>query len=201
MPYGCPPPSQCSSKLRIAATTPSEKRILRAISAPRSQRVSINSLRDLAAVLEDVDQRAKPLGQTRLHAGVRQHETQHLRQAVVDGMEVAFEGDVVDHIELADARRVTAATDVLHQQRVIEFPDFGFGQADLAADMDADPAAADAMAGRLAFHHVERVAQRAEQFGEAELRPGSERSCDVSMDSRPIPRPAVLYAGALSISG
>ena len=48
-------------------------------SASRSARCAI-----LAAVAEDVDQRAEALGQARLQAGVRQHEAQRLRQAAVD---------------------------------------------------------------------------------------------------------------------
>jgi hypothetical protein len=47
--------------------TLSEKRIFRTMSAPRWQRVSISS-RDLAAVLEDVDYRPKPLGEARRRA-------------------------------------------------------------------------------------------------------------------------------------
>ena len=166
MPSGMPPPSQCSSRfsnaLRDGFGEPHLARDLGAAMAARFDQF----LGDLAAVLEDVDQRAKPLGQSGLHSGMRQDEAQHLRQAAVDGLEVALEGEVVGQIELADARRIAAAAEILQQQRVVELPDLALAQADLAADVDADPAAAHAMPGRLAFDHVQRVAERAEKFGE-----------------------------------
>ena len=68
----------------MPSATASEKRIWRAMSAPRWHRVSMSSLRDLAAVLEDVDDGAEALGQAGLQAGMGQHEAQRLRQAAVD---------------------------------------------------------------------------------------------------------------------
>ena len=42
------------------------------------------------------------------------------RQAAVDRLEVALEAQVVGQVELADARGVAAAAEVLEQQRVVE---------------------------------------------------------------------------------
>ena len=79
--------------------------------------------RDLAAVLEDVDDGAEPLGEAGFQAGVAEHEAQRLRQAAVDGLEVVLEGEIVGQVQLADARRVAAAAEILQQQRVVEFAD------------------------------------------------------------------------------
>ena len=126
---------------------------------------------DLAAVLEDVNKRAKSLGEPGVHSGVRDDETQHLRQAAIDRFEVVLEGDIVGHIKLADARRIAAAAEIFQQQRVVKLPDLRGIEADLPADMDSDPTAAHAVSGRLAFHHVERMAERAEDLGEPDLGP------------------------------
>jgi hypothetical protein len=58
--------------------------------------------------------------------------------------------------DAADARRIAAATEILEQQRVIQFPRLLGGQADPLSDMHADPAAAHPMAGRLTFGQVAR---------------------------------------------
>jgi hypothetical protein len=122
-------------------------------------------LRRGAGCLESGDQRADAIGEPGFQPGVGEHETQGLRQAAVDVFGVAFEGDVVGQIKLADARRIAAATEVLEQQRVIEFADLLLAQPDFAADVDTDPAAADAMSGRLALDQIERITERAEEFG------------------------------------
>lgn len=96
---------------------------------------------------------------------MREDEPQSLRQAAVNGFSVAFECQVVGQIELANPRRIAAAAEILHQQRIVKFPDFLLVQSDFAADVDADPAAAYAMPGRLAFDQIERMAERPEQFG------------------------------------
>src|SRR5262245_17964169 len=74
----------------------------------------------LAAVLERAAERAKPLVQRRLQAGMAEDEAQRLRHAVaVDVLVVAFELEIVGQIELADARGVAAATKVLEEQSVV----------------------------------------------------------------------------------
>ena len=124
---------------------------------------------DLAAVLENVDQCAEALGETGLQAGVREHKAQCLRKAAVDFLEVALEGEIVGEIQLADARGVAGATEVLEQQCVVEFGHLRFAEPDFAADVDADPAAAHAVARRLALGHVEGLTERAQKFGETYL--------------------------------
>ncbi len=145
----------------MPSATASLKRILRAMSAPRWQRVSISS-RAIAAVAEDVHDRTKPL--RRPGPLLRRDEAQRLRQAAVDLLEVVFEGQVVGEVELADARCIAAAAKVLQEERIIEFPDLGIAEADLAADLRADPAAADATAFRLPFVHIEGMAERAQRL-------------------------------------
>jgi hypothetical protein len=76
-----------------------------------------------------------------------------------------LEGDVIGQIEVADARGVAAAAEVLEQERVVEVGQFRLAEPEFGAYGRADEAAANAMALRLAFGHVERIAQRAEQFG------------------------------------
>jgi hypothetical protein len=75
-------------------------------------------LRDLTAVLEDIDQGAKPPGQPGLRAGVRDHEAKHLRQAAIDGVEVALEAEIVGQIKLANERRVAAEAEILEERCV-----------------------------------------------------------------------------------
>ena len=63
------------------------------------------------------------------------------------------------------------AAEVLEQERIVEVPAFLFGEADVAADVHPDPAAADTVSGRLAFDEIQRVAQRAEQPGKPNFLP------------------------------
>lgn len=120
---------------------------------------------DLAAVLEDIDDGAKPFGQTGLQPGMAQHEAQRLRQAAVNELEILLEGEIIGQIQLADARSVAAAAEILQQQYVVKFDDLVLAEADLPADHDADAAASHAMSGRLPLREIERVAQRTQQFG------------------------------------
>ena len=71
-----------------------------------------------------------------------------------------YEGKIVGQIDLADARRIAAAAEVFQEQRVIEILQGAVGQAELAADMGADIAGADAMAGRLPLGEIERLSYR-----------------------------------------
>ncbi|MNT63116.1 hypothetical protein D3C72_2009010 [compost metagenome] len=92
------------------------------------------------------------------------HEPEDLRQRAVDDLEVLLEGQVVGQIELADAGGIAGAAEILEQQGVVEIMQRLVGKAEFAADRRADPAAADAMTGRLALGHVERHAQRLDDF-------------------------------------
>jgi len=125
-------------------------------------------LRVLRPVAHDVHDAAQPLREAHRHAGVGEDKAQHLRQAVAHRLEVALEGQVVGQVQLADARGVAAASQVLQQQRVVQLPQLALGQADVPADVHADPAGAHAVAFGLAFGDVERVAQGADQFGQAQ---------------------------------
>ena len=112
------------------AATVSEKRICRAMSAPRWQRVSISSRAISPPFWKMLRMARKRSDKPGLHARVRQHEAQRLRQAAVDGLEVALEGEIVGQIELADARRIAAAAEILQQQHVVEVRKFRIAQAD-----------------------------------------------------------------------
>ncbi len=75
---------------------------------------------DFTAVLENIDDGAKALGEAGFKARMTKNEAQGLRQAAVDQLEVALEADVVGQIELTDAGGIAGAAEVLEQQRVIE---------------------------------------------------------------------------------
>src|SRR5262249_35859049 len=94
---------------------------------------------------------------------------QGLRQTSVDGLGIVFERQVVSHKEFADAGCITAASEVFEQQSVIKLPHLGVVEPDLLSDVHADPAATDAVTGRLAFHHIQRVAQSSQKLCEAYL--------------------------------
>src|SRR4051812_20521938 len=96
---------------------------------------------DAARVQKHVHQGAEPLRQSGLQSRVGKHETESLRQAAVDCLGIMFEAEVVGQEQPADARRVAAASKILQEQRVIEFPDLRIIEADLLADMNPDPAA------------------------------------------------------------
>jgi len=125
--------------------------------------------RGRAGGLECANDGAKAFRQPGLQAGVGEDEAERLRQAAVDGLEVALEGQIVGQIEPADAGRIAAAAEILQQQRVVQLPYPGFAQAELAADMDPDPAAAQAVPGRLALDQVERMTERAQQLRQADF--------------------------------
>ena len=125
---------------------------------------------DLDAVAQDVRDAAQPAGKTGIQAGVTEHEAEHVGQSVAHGLVVAPEGEIVGQVELADARGVAAAAEVLEQQRVVEIAQGGDIQADRLADVHADPAHADAVAFRLTFGQVERMAERAHELREPHCR-------------------------------
>ena len=126
-------------------------------------------LRDVRAVAHDVHDGAQALAHAGAQAGVAEHEAQHLRQAVLDDLVVALELQIVGQIELADARGVAAAAQVLQQQGVVQLPQLRLGQADLPADVHADPAAAHAVALGLALRDVQRMAECADQLREQQF--------------------------------
>ena len=98
-----------------------------------------------------------------------QHEGEHLRRAVADPLEIALESQVVGQIQLADARRIAAAAQVLQQDGVVQFPSLQFIEAKLLGNLQADPATAYAVALRLAFGDIKRVAEGAQQLGQTDF--------------------------------
>ena len=168
-PSGLPFPSQCSSRSRMPSATRSEKRICRAMSAPRWQRVSISSRAMRPPFCTMFSIAWKRSASPAFNPGMREDEAQHLGKAVADALEVPFEVEIVGQIQLAYARGVAAAAEILQEQRIEERRLVGLRQADLLSDVDADPAAAHAMPRRLALGHVERVAERAEQLRQADF--------------------------------
>jgi len=131
-------------------------------------------LGDILAIAKNAQHAAETLGQRCFQAGMAEYETKHLRQAVADRLEIALETEVVGQVQLADARRIAAAAQILEQQRVVQVPQVVIVEAQAAPDVHADPAAAHAMAFRLALGDVERVAERRNQFGQ--LKPGGRRN-------------------------
>lgn len=126
-------------------------------------------LGDLAAVLEDVDERAKPFRESSSHSRMGQHEAKDLRQAAVHRLEVVLEGDVVGHVELAKPCGIAAAAEILQQQRVIQLPDFRGIEPNLPADVDSNPAAARAVSGGLSLHHIQRMTERTENLSQLDF--------------------------------
>ena len=103
----------------------------------------------------------------------------------------SFNTDRVDHIfrdfhetdnrfylHYADLTDGSSLTSVLHELEPDEIYNLGaqshvkvsFEVPEFTADVDSDPAAANAMSDRLAFHHVERMAERAEDFSQPNFR-------------------------------
>ena len=98
-----------------------EPHLARNVSAALASR--LNKLRrNLAAILENVDDGAEALGKTRLQSRMTQHKAKRLRQAAINEFEILFEVDVIDKIEFTDARRIAAAAKVFQQKGVVEFP-------------------------------------------------------------------------------
>jgi len=124
---------------------------------------------DLLPLGQSDDHGPESLGEIGLQPGMLEDETKHLRQAVIDDLDVALERDVVGQKQLADARGIAAAADILEQERVIEIAHLAVGQAEFLPDIHSNPTATDAVAFRLAFGQVERVAQCTDQFSLGKL--------------------------------
>ena len=90
---------------------------------------------------------------------------------------------IVREIELAYPGRVAAAADILEKKRVGEIGELGRRQPDLNPDVEADPTAAHAMAGGMAFGDVERVTQRTDEFRKSDA--AGRYSFDLGHDGGP----------------
>ncbi len=119
---------------------------------------------NLIAVAKDVKQAAKAPQQIGLQAGVAQHEVDHLGEGAIHQLEVAFEVQIVGEIELADAGRIAAATEILEQQGVVEVVALPGIQAKLIPQPGTYPAAADAVPSGLPLSHVEGMTEGTNQF-------------------------------------
>ncbi len=177
-----------------------ETQLARDLRAARATRLGELAV-DLAAVLHHVDDRAQALGQAGLDAGVPDHEIHLARQAQAHRLAVVLEREIVGEEQFAQARGVAAATRVLQQRRVVQLAHPGGVQADRATDLLPDPAAAHAVAGRLAFGHVQGVAQGAEQLAQARAvrRAGHRRAVRQAEPGRRSARPVVGGIGVQEI--
>jgi hypothetical protein len=84
-----------------------------------------------------------------------------LGEAAVKLFDIALEDEVVGQIELADTGGIAAAAEILQKQCVIELPQLAVAQPHFSADVNADPAAAHAMAGGLSLNEIQRVTESA----------------------------------------
>ena len=145
-------------------------------------------LDDFAAVEGDAKDGAETLSQTGLHAGMFQNKAEDTGETRVDELEVAFDGNIVSEIELADAGGIRRAADILEQQGVVEIGKLVVGHAQRAADVEADPAAADTVTCGLTFRQIEGVTQGADELGKADPAAGAGTGlhlrlrCGVSME-------------------
>ena len=129
-------------------------------------------LRDRVAIFQDIADRRGAAAERRRRCGFRKNEVERGGEAGADGLETLLERAVVGFVERANPRRVARAAEVLEEQGVVEIVALARGEAQRDADLAADVAATDAMAGGLAFGDIERIAERADQLGEAGLRRG-----------------------------
>ncbi len=113
---------------------------------------------------EGMDQRAEPLREPGLQTRMGEDEMQNLRQAFVQRLEVALEGEVIGQKELADTGGIAGAADVLQQQHVIEIVALHGRQRQARRHRHADVAAPECMALGLPLRHVERKGQRSDQL-------------------------------------
>ena len=162
-------PSQCSSRLRIAWASGSVSPIMRAISAPRSQRSSVSPRAPSAAAAGDHRQ-ARARWQRRVRA--------RARSAVADAGPRWVVGELAVALERRGRRRRTAqlhaaalrrAAGVLEQQRVEERRARPRRRARAARRSACRSARALGVAARLALRDVERVGQRGDDLGEPDV--------------------------------
>ena len=167
----------------MPSQTFSEKRNVRAMSAPLVQRARIRSWAIASPLTRMLPIACTRAAERRAARRLGEDEVERRGKAGADRLVALLERAVVGFVQLADPRRVAAAAEVLEQQRVMQLVPLGVGQAEHLADPAADPAGADAMAGGLPLGDVERIAERAEQFGERNRRRAGSR--DPLMQHRP----------------
>ena len=149
---------------------------------------------DLAALEEYVHDGAEAFCKAGLQPRVRKHEAQGFRKAAVDRFDVALERHVISEEQLADARSIAAAAKVLQQNGVVQLRSLCIIETNFFADVQRDPAAADAVAGGLALDHVERMAERTENLCEAKFRGAIRSLCHIRHHLAPTPHRAPMAA-------
>ena len=82
--------------------------------------------RNIAAVLQNVDDRTDPFGKAVFQAGMRQHKPKSSRQAGPNGLEIVLEGQVIRQIELANACRIAGTPEIFQEQSIVEVAEFCF---------------------------------------------------------------------------
>ena len=152
----------------MPSATSSSKRIWRAMSAPRVQRVSIRSRLMLSLFVAMIEQPLQPYRRGRGPTAVcdSRNLTTCGMLAIVGGEQIALELDVVGQEQLADARRVGCAAEILEQQRIIEVVQ------PATLEPSRRPILVPIQHARMQwptgwpFGHVQRGAQGPEQLGE-----------------------------------
>ena len=165
-PSGMPRPSQCSSRLRIAAAVGSERNSMRAISAPRSQRASMK-LRVTVALVANAAQHLDAPAQARRRAPPYAATTATPRGgwSSRSSFERRLGAAVVGREQRRHAVGVGRAAGVLEQQRVEQIGALGRVQVELRGQAHPDQAGADRVTRRLSLGDVERVRKRADDPG------------------------------------
>ena len=120
----------------------------------------------VAGSADGVDGAADAFGEACARAGVVEDEAEGGALGIGEGFGGALEGAVVGAVKLGDAGGVAAAAEVLEEDGIIEIGKGGFGEPQGAADLEANPAGAKAVAGGLTFGEVECMAEGAEDLGE-----------------------------------
>ncbi len=145
---------------------------LRASLASRMDQLGGERIAIAVQVHQPLDARAQRFA----GSGVAQHEAGQLQQALrVDLLEVVLGAQLIAAVQLPEARGVAAAAGVLQQQRVVEIGKRQGIQSEHPPGVHADPAAAQAVSGRLALGEVEGVAQRSDDLREAYRRADARR--------------------------
>jgi len=147
-------------------------------------------VRDLRAVAHDVEHRAQPLRDAHSQSGVRETKCSICGRLKPTVLKSCLNCKVVGQVELADARGVAAAAQVLEQQGVVQRPQVLLAQADGLADMHAEPAAARAMTLGLPFGDGQCMTERADQLRQAQRtnwRGGKRPGCSAGIESFHVP--------------